>query len=54
MPRPFKLRVIVGDPIHLEPIEVNPKNQDRLQDQAEHIMDKVYELSGEDYNNNSS
>ncbi len=49
IPRPRKLRVIVGKPIHLEPIEVNPKNQSSLQEQADQIMRQVYELSGINY-----
>lgn len=48
-PHPHKLKVIVGEPMVLEPVEVTPKNQDKLQEQADRIMDRVYELSGENF-----
>jgi len=44
-PRPFKLRLRIGEPIFLEEVDVNPKNQEILQQQAEMVMGKVYELS---------
>ncbi|MBU0518312.1 1-acyl-sn-glycerol-3-phosphate acyltransferase [bacterium] len=49
VPRPFKLLVRIGEPIHLEKVEVTPKNQEILQRQAEMVMDKVYELSGDQF-----
>ena len=48
-PRPCKLSVTVGQPIHLEPIEVIPENRHRLQEQVDFIMDKIYQLSGENF-----
>ncbi|MFH1862948.1 MAG: lysophospholipid acyltransferase family protein [bacterium] len=48
-PRPFKIRVVIGEPIHLEPIAFAPKNQAKLQAQANLIMDRIYQLSGESY-----
>jgi 1-acyl-sn-glycerol-3-phosphate acyltransferase len=49
IPRPFKLKIVVGEPILLDPVEVSPKNQNKLQEQANRIMDRVYELSGEKF-----
>jgi len=49
IPRPFKLKIGVGEPILLDPVEVSPKNQNKLQEQANRIMDRVYELSGEKF-----
>lgn len=51
IPRPFKLDVIVGKPITLEPVGVNPKNQEVLQKQADQVMDEVYRLSDVSYQN---
>jgi len=50
IPRPRKLSVIVGEPITLEPIDLSAKDKDRIQEQADYIMNAVYQLSGESYN----
>lgn len=43
-PRPRKVRVMVGEPIRLPKIEVGARNRDQLQEQADFVMSKVYEL----------
>lgn len=48
-PRPHKLRIRVGEPIHLEPVQITPENRERLQKQVDFVMDKVYQLSGESF-----
>lgn len=48
-PRPFKLSVAIGQPIHLDHIDISPKNLDCLQQQADDIMNQVYSLSGESF-----
>lgn len=50
-PRPFRLRVVVGQPIHLQPLDINQKNLNVLQRQADSVMERVYQLSGEHYTN---
>lgn len=46
-PRPTKVRVKVGAPIKLEKIEVSLENKDRLQQQADMVMDVIYRLLDE-------
>ncbi len=46
-PRPVKVRVRVGKPIHLEKIEVALENKDKLQQQADMVMDIIYQMLGE-------
>jgi len=43
-PRPVKVRVQVGKPIHLEKIEVTIENKEKLQHQANMVMDRIYEM----------
>ena len=43
-PRAVKVRVRVGQPIKLEKIEVNLKNKEKLQQQADMVMDVIYEM----------
>ena len=47
LPRPYKLGVVIGKPVQLEPVDISSKNLDQLQQQADGIMDRIYELSGE-------
>jgi 1-acyl-sn-glycerol-3-phosphate acyltransferase len=46
-PRPVKVRVRVGKPIELEKIEVTLENKDKLQQQADMVMDVIYQMLGE-------
>lgn len=46
-PRPSKVRVRVGKPIQLEKIEVCLENKDKLQQQANMVMDVVYQMLSE-------
>ncbi len=46
-PRPAKVRVRVGKPIQLEKIEVCLENKDKLQQQADMVMDVVYQMLNE-------
>ncbi len=48
-PRPYHLSVNIGKPIILEPLQVNHKSMDQMQQQVNSIMEKVYQLSGENY-----
>lgn len=43
-PRPVKVRVKVGSPIQLEKIEVTIENKDKLQQQANMVMDRIHEM----------
>jgi len=43
-PRPVKVRVSVGKPIELEKIEVTIANKDKLQQQADMVMDVIYQM----------
>lgn len=49
IPRPYKLSVVIDRPLQLEPVDISPRNLDQLQQQADDIMDRIYELSGERY-----
>ena len=44
LPRPRKIRVMIGEPINLPEVEPVAKNKDELQRQAEMVMGKVYEM----------
>jgi 1-acyl-sn-glycerol-3-phosphate acyltransferase len=46
-PRFVKVRAKVGKPIQLKKLEVNLKNRDKLQEQAQSVMEKVYRLREE-------
>lgn len=46
-PRPTRVRVKVGAPIQLEKIEVSLENKERLQQQADMVMDVIYRLLDE-------
>lgn len=46
-PRPTKVRVKVGAPITLEKVAVSLENKDRLQQQADMVMDVIYRLLDE-------
>ncbi len=46
-PRPTKVRVKVGAPITLEKVEVSLENKERLQQQADVVMDVIYRLLDE-------
>lgn len=46
-PRLVKVAAMVGKPIKLEKLEVNIKNRDRLQAQAQRVMEIVYRLRDE-------
>lgn len=46
-PKFVKVRTKVGKPIHLEKVEVNLKNREKLQKQAQSVMDEVYRLREE-------
>jgi len=43
-PRPVKVRVRVGKPIKLEKLEVNLENKEKLQKQANMVMDVIYRM----------
>ena len=43
-PRPVKVRVRVGKPIELEKIDVTLKNKDKMQQQADMVMDVIYQM----------
>jgi len=43
-PRPRKLVVRAGKPVQLEPLDITPENYGKMQDQARHVMERVYEL----------
>lgn len=43
-PRPVKVRTRVGKPIELEKIEVTIENKDKLQQQADMVMDVIYQM----------
>ena len=43
-PRPVKVRARVGKPIELETIEVTLENKDKLQQQADMVMDVIYQM----------
>lgn len=43
-PRPVKVRVKVGQPIHLEKIEITIGNKEKLQQQANMVMDRIHEM----------
>ncbi|MDP6930784.1 MAG: lysophospholipid acyltransferase family protein [Planctomycetota bacterium] len=47
IPRPVKIRISIGEPIHLAPIEVSHDNHDALQEQACAVMDRIYEMKRE-------
>ncbi len=46
-PRPVKLRIQIGEPMQLPPIEVHEANYDALAQQARAVMDEVYRLKAE-------
>ncbi len=46
-PRPAKVRVRVGKPIRLDKIEVSLENKDKLQQQADMVMNIVYQMLSE-------
>jgi len=46
-PRPVKVRVKVGKSIQLEKIEVNFENKEKLQQQANMVMDVIYGMTEE-------
>ena len=52
LPRPVKVRTRVGKPIELEKIEVTLENKDKLQQQADMVMDVIYSMLGEFEQNN--
>lgn len=43
-PRPVKVLARVGKPIELEKIEVTLENKDKLQQQADMVMDVIYQM----------
>jgi len=43
-PKPVKVAVKVGEPIHLEKIEITLDKKEQLQQQADHVMEVIYEL----------
>jgi len=43
-PRPVRVRVQVGKPIRLEKIEVTVENKEKLQQQANMVMDCIYDM----------
>jgi len=43
-PRPVKVRARVGKPIELEKIEVTLENKEKLQQQADMVMDVIYQM----------
>ena len=43
-PRPVKVRVKVGKPIQLEKIAITIENKDKLQQQANMVMDRIHEM----------
>ncbi|MFQ5825035.1 MAG: lysophospholipid acyltransferase family protein [bacterium] len=46
-PRLVKIRAKVGKPIQLKKLKVNLKNRDKLQQQAQSVMERVYRLRDE-------
>jgi len=46
-PRTVKIKVKVGKPVRLEKIPFNKDNKEKLQQQAEQIMDTIYEMVAE-------
>lgn len=46
-PRMVKVRAKIGKPINLEKIPTNRENKDKLQQQADHVMDIVYDMIAE-------
>jgi 1-acyl-sn-glycerol-3-phosphate acyltransferase len=47
LPRPGRITLRIGEPIYLEPIEVDLEHQDELQQQADSVMVEVYRLKEE-------
>lgn len=43
-PRPLRISAMVGKPIWLPPVECTPENRPLLQEQANMVMSKVYEM----------
>lgn len=43
-PRPRKLKVRVGKPFRLDPLDIVPENYEKMQQQAVTVMERVYEL----------
>ena len=47
LPRPVKLRIAIGSPMHLKPTEVSEANREALRAQAQLVMDQVYRLKNQ-------